>query len=301
MPSVTTFATGVTGITTASQTRITAASEEKIDAAKRTLMDNLEKIQGQGNAKKLDALEEGDTSVSYYHDVISQFTNSSATKDKNEEENPFKTRLSRRQLFQRQGSSCTDVFVDVINDVFYKPEDRQVLIPSSDIDKYMVPKYQPPKLPPQQNRAGPLFKKGLKDGYYVYKSTSGNEYAGQWKDGRRHGYGIAKYKEGEIFHGSWRRGRRHGHGVLHLANTEVFDGDWDSNKKHGLGVYFWVDGEVDISWYEEDSRVESIRWTKDRRRAFQLDLESSKKEQISLVKAATIVKEWERRSEAFEC
>ena len=34
------------------------------------------------------------------------------------------------------------------------------------------------------------------------------------------------------------------------------------NKKHGVGMYFWIDGEVDVSWYENDTRLESIRWTK---------------------------------------
>merc|ERR1719310_1104510 len=98
-----------------------------------------------------------------------------------------------------------------------------------------------------------------------------------WKDGRRHGYGIAKYRDGEVFSGEWRRGRRHGHGVLHLKNNEVFDGDWQGNMKHGLGQYYWSDGECDISWYEDDVRLESVRWTKDRRRAFLLDLATSKK------------------------
>lgn len=35
---------------------------------------------------------------------------------------------------------------------------------------------------------------------------------------------------------------------------------------------------------------------KDRRRAYLLDLNSSKKEQISLVRATTIVKDWEVRT-----
>ena len=52
-----------------------------------------------------------------------------------------------------------------------------VLVTSKDIDKYHVPRYKPPVLPPQR--------KGQKeDGYYLYKSSSGNEYAGHWKNGR---------------------------------------------------------------------------------------------------------------------
>ena len=118
---------------------------------------------------------------------------------------------------------------------------------------------------------------------------------------QRHGHGTAKYRDGEVFSGQWRRGRRHGSGVLHLANGEVFDGDWFDNKKHGLGMYYWQDGEVDISWYQSDDRLESLRWSKDRRRAYLLDLSSSKKEQISLVRAATIVRGWEKKAKTHEC
>ena len=60
-------------------------------------------------------------------------------------------------------------------------------------------------------------------------------------------------------------------------------------------MYYWKDGEVDVSWYHDDVRLESLRWTNDRRRAYLLDLSSSRKEQISLVRAATTVKVWERK------
>lgn len=86
-----------------------------------------------------------------------------------------------------------------------------------------------------------------------------------------------------------------------MANSEVFDGDWEANRKHGLGIYYWSDGEVDISWYQNDVRLKSVRWTKDRRKAFILDLTSSKKEQISLARAANIVQGWEQRRNSFEC
>ena len=58
---------------------------------------------------------------------------------------------------------------------------------------------------------------------------------------------------------------------------------------------------MDVSWYQDDVRLESLRWTDDRRRAYLLDLSSSKKEQISLVRAASIVKGWERKREIFDC
>ena len=103
---------------------------------------------------------------------------------------------------------------------------------------------------------------------------------------QRHGYGIAKYGDGEVFNGEWKHGMRHGHGALH---------NWFVNKKHDIGVYYWQDGEVDVSWYQDDVRLESLRWMNDRRHSYRLDLSSSSKEQVSLVRAADVVKGWERK------
>ncbi len=55
--------------------------------------------------------------------------------------------------------------------------------------------------------------------------------------------------------------------------------------KHGAGTYHWVDGEVDVSWYQEDKRVgEGVRWTTDRKKAFRL-VRGTKKEELSLDEA----------------
>jgi len=240
-------------------------------------------------------------SISHYQDVISQVTlGDSCVSAWSKHSKNSKHSFSRKQLFQREGLSCSDLFVDVVDDVFRSPEGRQVLVDSQN-GRDPVPPYEPPTLPPERKKDAPHYKRGAKDGYYMYKSSSGNEYSGHWKSGRRHGFGMAKYRDGEVFHGDWRRGRRHGHGVLHLANKDVFDGDWDTNQKHGLGVYHWADGEVDISWYEKDARLESVRWNKDRRLAYLLDMKGSKKEQISLNKAAKIVKGWEKKAEVYDC
>ncbi|KAL7525529.1 hypothetical protein ACHAWF_001402, partial [Thalassiosira exigua] len=287
-----TVVSSTTAVTDATQARISASLEEK----SRILADTLAKIHEKGQAR-IDG-SAADRAPIDYHNVMSQLTKPTTKAKKNK---ALSNRLRRKELFQ-QGTSCSDLYTEIAADVFNRPEDRRVLVTSKDIEKYSVPPYNPPKLPPRNNDSdAPVFKKGQKDGYYVYTSSSGNQYAGHWKDGRRHGYGTAQYREGEVFHGEWRRGRRDGRGALHLANSEVFDGRWKANKKHGLGIYYWVDGEVDVSWYQEDVRLESVRWTKDRRRAYLLDLETSKKEQISLVRAANIVKGWERRGETHTC
>ena len=241
--------------------------------------------------------EEDVKSISYYQNVISQYISSEFNDSSLSKNQSNPNRLSRKQLFQREDLRCSDSFVDVVEDFF---EERRVLIDSKN-GRDSVPPYAAPTIPLETKKEAPHYKRGAKDGYYIYKSSSGNEYSGHWKSGRRHGYGMAKYRDGEIFHGNWRRGRRHGHGVLHLANQDVFDGDWATNQKHGLGIYYWADGEVDISWYEMDKRVESVRWTNDRRLAYYLDLKATKKEQISLNKAARIVKDWEKKAEVFDC
>lgn len=248
-----------------------------------------------------DDKKEGSKSISHNENVISQFTlgDSSVSKNSNDLKNSKKS-FSRKQLFQRESLSCSDLVVNAVDDVFHSQGERKVLVDSKS-GRDSVPPYNAPSLPTETKKDAPHYKRGAKDGYYIYISSSGNEYSGHWKSGRRHGYGMAKYRDGEVFHGGWRRGRRHGHGVLHLANKDVFDGDWDTNQKHGLGVYYWADGEVDISWYENDNRLESIRWNKDRRLAYLLDLKGSKKEQISLNKAAKIVRGWERKAEVFDC
>lgn len=239
--------------------------------------------------------------ISHNENVISQLTlgDSSVSKNSINLKNSKKS-FSRKQLFQRESLSCSDLVVNAVDDVVHSQAERKVLVDSKN-GRDSVPPYNTPSLPKETKKDAPHYKRGAKDGYYIYISSSGNKYSGHWKSGRRHGYGMAKYRDGEVFHGGWRRGRRHGHGVLHLANKDVFDGDWDTNQKHGLGIYYWADGDVDISWYDKDTRLESIRWNKDRRLAYLLDLKGSKKEQISLNKAAKIVRGWERKAEVFDC
>jgi hypothetical protein len=265
------------------------------ETLRQSLIDTLERINEERKARLDDP--DRDLSIAYYQNVEAQYTKPLSKKA--QKGDPFANRLSRRQLFQSKGS--LELFLDVANKAFLSPQDRQVLVVSKDNDKYLVPRYGPPVLPPQPAKSGaPHFKKGQKDGgYYIYISSSGNKYAGNFKDGKRHGYGIATYRDGEVYNGEWRCGRRHGRGVLHLAKSEVFDGVWLANKKHGLGVYYWTDGEVDISWYENNVRLESLRWTRDRRRTCLLDLASSKKEPISLARAANIVQDWERKHDVL--
>jgi hypothetical protein len=287
--SMGTYNTFVTGITYGTQARINAATEDKASATEiKTTSSNIINLDD-GKRSDEEGDEEEDDDLSRYQNIISQIMRSESIGSRNSKKSP-----SRKQLFHRDGLSCPDV----VKDVFHSLEEEEwKVLEVSKNGRDFVPPYKPPKMPTDRNKDLPYFRKGMKDGYYKYKSSSGNEYSGQWKGGRRHGYGLATYRDGEVFHGEWRRGRRHGHGVLHLSNKDVFDGCWDANQKHGLGIYYWADGEVDISWYDKDVRSESLRWNKDRRLAYLLNLKGSKKEQISLNKAAKIVREWEKKAE----
>lgn len=246
---------------------------------------------------------------------------------------PLSVRLSRRELFQqRQGES-----------LFESQERRQLRVLVRDENGVdFVPPPLPPSLP-LTNQNSPLFKKGCPDGFYKYRSSSGNQYIGTWKGDKRHGLGTAKVcvyaastlsffpcastyqsdtlnstkmvrftmdtggkvsyrgfnsyfqsiKTQQIHAKNIYKGKRHGIGTLYLSNTEVFDGGWNNNKKNGIGLYFWIDGEVDVSVYINDVRVESIRWSKDRRSSFFLDLKRSEKSVIALSTATEIVRRWE--------
>ena len=47
----------------------------------------------------------------------------------------------------------------------------------------------------------------------------------------------------------------------------------------------WADGEVDVSWYQEDRRVgEGVRWNAGRSKAYRL-IRGTKKEELSLDEA----------------
>jgi regulator of replication initiation timing len=106
------------------------------------------------------------------------------------------------------------------------------------------------------------------------------------EDGQRHGYGIYKSKNGNEYRGEWHNNKREGLGVVKIGNGDVFEGQFLNNMKNGIGVYHYIDGECDLSRYEDDRRIgESLRYTKDRKKAYLLSEDFSSKE-ISIDDAA---------------
>mmetsp|Transcript_9663 Transcript_9663/g.21781 ORF Transcript_9663/g.21781 Transcript_9663/m.21781 type:complete len:1646 (+) Transcript_9663:125-5062(+) len=132
---------------------------------------------------------------------------------------------------------------------------------------------------------GDLNAEGQRHGFGVLLCDNGNSYEGEWKKDKRDGLGIARYSSGDVYDGQWQRGKREGHGVMYIEAGDTYIGSWNNGLKHGAGTYHWADGEVDVSWYQEDRRVgEGVRWNSSRSTAFQL-IRGTKKEELSLDEA----------------
>lgn len=95
---------------------------------------------------------------------------------------PLSARLSRRQIFQQRNDVAPLENIE-------RRQHRVLVRASNGID--FVPPALPPSLP-SSNQDASIFRKGAPDGFYQYKSSSGNEFVGYWKDGKRHGFGTAK-------------------------------------------------------------------------------------------------------------
>jgi len=120
---------------------------------------------------------------------------------------------------------------------------------------------------------GQLNKGGQKHGNGKMKYDNGNEYDGQWKNNKRDGKGTTKYTpSGNVYTGTWKTGKRHGFGVFHINKTgDVYRGNWAHGLKSGAGVYEYADGELDVSFYQEDIRAgEGVRWSASRHQASRL-------------------------------
>jgi hypothetical protein len=205
--------TATTGITDASQAHIAAAAEDE-PLGSSVFSDKLEKKRSQSlggaaevsiksfsmstlnawedfqasrkNITRRDSSGSGDRSHALYANAIAKYYNTPSKKT----EDPLSARLSRRQLYQQREAAYAGDVKELFDNIM-DSADRLVLVTSKD-GNALVPPYTPPDLPRQKQSDGPTFTKGSKDGYYVYKSSTGNEYSGHWKDGKRHGYGVAK-------------------------------------------------------------------------------------------------------------
>ena len=60
--------------------------------------------------------------------------------------------------------------------------------------------------------------------------------------------------------------------MFHIKKTgDVYRGNWALGLKSGPGVYEYADGELEVSYYEEDVRVgEGVRWSASREQVSRL-------------------------------
>jgi len=61
--------------------------------------------------------------------------------------------------------------------------------------------------------------------------------------------------------------------VFHIKKTgDIYRGNWAEGLKSGPGVYEYADGELDVSFYQEDIRVgEGVRWSASRHQSSRLE------------------------------
>ena len=72
---------------------------------------------------------------------------------------------------------------------------------------------------------------------------------------------------------------------MYIKAGDTYIGSWDNGLKHGAGTYHWADGEVDVSWYQEDRRVgEGVRWNASWSNAYRL-IRGTKNEELLLDEA----------------
>lgn len=61
--------------------------------------------------------------------------------------------------------------------------------------------------------------------------------------------------------------------MFHIKKTgDIYRGNWAEGLKSGPGVYEYADGELDVSFYQEDIRVgEGVRWSASRHQSSRLE------------------------------
>jgi len=116
---------------------------------------------------------------------------------------------------------------------------------------------------------------GQMDGRGFYAFQNSERYDGGWKQNKSHGYGRYVYRDGNIYEGLWRHGKRQGNGIFKYANGDEFAGEYSDDKKDGLGVFRRANGEVDIMVYNDYLHGEGVRFSSDRKKAWNVERDGS--------------------------
>jgi len=133
------------------------------------------------------------------------------------------------------------------------------------------------------------WKNGKMDGRGVYSFQNSEIYDGEWRLNKHHGHGRFTYKSGNIYDGQWRCGKREENGIFKYANGDEFAGEYCDDKRDGLGVYRRANGELDIKVYSDDCPSEGVRYSGDRKKAWNVKSDSTCT--VTTIKEAEVFRE----------
>ena len=79
------------------------------------------------------------------------------------------------------------------------------------------------------------WKKGLKEGYGVWKGVANDTYIGEWKDNKPYGFGKHVWGSLDQYEGEWKACLRHGQGCDKFQNDDMYVGEYCWGKAEGYG------------------------------------------------------------------
>ena len=113
------------------------------------------------------------------------------------------------------------------------------------------------------------------DGHGKYSFQNFETYDGGWKLNTHHGDGKFTYESCNVYNGQWRHGKKEGNGIFKYANGDEFACEYSDDIKDGLGVYRRANGELDIKLYSDDISSEGVRFSSDRKKAWNVKRDGS--------------------------
>ena len=99
------------------------------------------------------------------------------------------------------------------------------------------------------------FKNGLKCGQGKWKKSkeqNSNQYEGQYTDDKKNGFGIFKWSSGNIYRGQFTNDERDGIGEMRWTDGSVYLGQWVRGIQHGYGKMIFPDGSLKEGYFDNN-------------------------------------------------
>ena len=136
------------------------------------------------------------------------------------------------------------------------------------------------------------WQRGMANGHGQLRYANGTFYEGNFENNEPQGQGKQVYKDGVVYEyeGEMNKGKKHGKGKVKCGDAYVLECEWKDDKIYGEGKKTLANGEVDISWFDEVPMDQGVKWSQDRKRAWELSggLHHRPPKRISLKLAAEI-------------